>query len=225
MSTTEPTKDELGNEIHPAFGVIGASRVSFTPGAVLFDSDLRHGHYMTVRISTAARHRSSGQDWISGREELVEVAMSESQWASFISTPNAGSGTPCTLVRRDGRGVEELPYAPRLQESFEENTKAAQKAFAEIQKAYQRVANMDPKAPIKERRAALGNLGAVIANAVPNVEFAGKVLAEHAENVVNKAHADIEAYVAAKVDQLGLDASPGGLRELSSPWLPPEGQQ
>ena len=41
----------------------------------------------------------------------------------------------------------------------------------------------------------------MIANAVPNVDYAARQLAEHAENVVEKSRADIEAMVTAAQDR------------------------
>lgn len=47
----EPTLDERGDEQHPAWIMVGASRVSSTRGAVLFDSDILHQHYVIVRVA------------------------------------------------------------------------------------------------------------------------------------------------------------------------------
>lgn len=62
---------------HPAFASIRASRVS--GGANLYDSDFQHQHYVTVSIMRSELHRTLSNDWHHGREELIEVAMSESQ--------------------------------------------------------------------------------------------------------------------------------------------------
>jgi hypothetical protein len=75
---------------HPAFGQIGASRVS---GHIqLYDSDFHHNAYMTISIRRSELHRSLNRDWHYGRDELIEVALSEAQWATFVSAPNIGSG-------------------------------------------------------------------------------------------------------------------------------------
>jgi hypothetical protein len=56
----EPTKDEEGWERHPAWGMIGASRIQAgPPGTVLFDSEIRHQHYVTVKLETAPGNASS----------------------------------------------------------------------------------------------------------------------------------------------------------------------
>lgn len=207
--TLEPTvEEEYGDEVHPAFGLIGASRVSVSPpGSVLFDSDVKHGHTVIVRIRTAGRRRDNKYDWIHGREELIEVEMSEAQWASLVSSMNSGNGTPCTIRRReDGETTPSIPYAPRLAHSLDETRDAAHEAFDEIKEAMAayELALLN-KAPAAERNEALRTLRARISNAVPNVEYAGQRLVDHTEDVITKARYDVEAFVIAKAKQLGIE--------------------
>src|SRR5437868_8231795 len=129
----EPTQTERGEQ-HPAFGMIGASRVSHSPpGAVLFDSDVQHQHYVVVRVRTAARRRDLNRDYLYADQQIVEVAMSEAQWASFVSSMNTGDGVPCTLTARGLEPVPGMPYAPRLQESMDEVRSAGDEAMAMVQ--------------------------------------------------------------------------------------------
>lgn len=197
-----PTTDENGYEIHPAWAMIGASRVqSSPPGAALFDSDIRHQHTVMVRISTASRRRDLNRDWLHAEKEFVEVQMSEAQWASFVSSMNTGNGVPCTVRRReDDYDVPGVLYEPRLQESMNETREAADEAFNAVAEAFAAYEE-------KKNAANLRTLKYAIQNAPSNIEFAGKSLTEHAENVVQKARADIEAMVLAKADQLGIEPS------------------
>lgn len=209
-----PTVDERGEEQHPAWVLVGASRVSASPpGAVLFDSDIRHQHYVVVRVMRATRERSLSHDWKHGRETIVELAMSEAQWASFVSSMNAGDGVPATLehdATRDDPRVPGMPYAPRLQVSMEEVHSAAAEAQAKVQEAYAAYA-------AKKNAANLRDLESAINNMTPNIDFAAKSLTRHAENVVQRARSDIEAFVVQKARQLGLDpADLGGMPELSA---------
>ena len=192
-------QDDFGeHERHPAFGQIGAWRVSTSPpGAVLFDSDIHHQHTVMVRIMRADRKRGLHHDWIHGGEELIEIEMSEAQWASFVSSMNT-SGVPCTLRRVGREQMERLDYAPRLEQSMRETREAAHTAFDAIQAA---LAEYEAK-PSKAR---LQTLRAAVNNATPNVDFAGRSLGEHAENVVAKARADIEAMVALHAERLEIE--------------------
>lgn len=206
-----PTKNEYGGEEHPAWAMIGASRVqNGPPGAVLFDSDLRHGHTIMVRISTASRRRDLNQDYLHSEKEFIEIEMSEAQWASFVSSMNVGNGVPCTVRRREGEWtVPGMPYEPRLQESMNETRQAADKVVEEIREAFEAFET-------KRNAANLRTLKCAIENATPNVVFAAKSLTKHAENVVQRARADIEAMVASKARQLGIEPSDlGGVAELT----------
>lgn len=204
------TVDEYGAETHPSWVLIGASRVNATPGAVLFDSDIRHHHYVVVRIRRATRKRDLNHDWIhaDGRFSIVEIAMSEAQWASFVSTMNSGDGVPATLewdATLDDPRVPSPPYQPRLQVSMDEVHAAAVEAQKDVLEAFQAYSE-------KKNADNLRTLQARIDNMAPNIDFAAKSLAKHAENVVTRARADIEAFVVQKAQQLGLE--PGDLGEM-----------
>lgn len=198
-----PTLNEHDEEGHPAWGLIGASRVSSSPpGAVLFDSDMQHQHYVVVRVSAAKRKRTLNRDWLRGGKEYIEVAMSEAQWASFVSSMNAGDGVPCTVTRQNYKEVPGFPHEPRLGESVREVREAADKAVQEVQAAFSAYQE-------KKNAGNLRNLEYAIKNMPANITFAAKSLTEHAENVVQRSRADIEAMVIAQAAQMGL--KPGDL--------------
>lgn len=203
---TDPTTNEYGAQTHPSWAMIGVSRVSSGPqGAVLFDSDIRHQHSVMVRISTASRKRDLNRDWLHAEREFVEVEMSEAQWASFVSSMNVGSGVPCTIRRREDEYiVPGAPFAPRLQESMDEVRDAAAQAAEAVSEAF---------AAYKAHKTAanLSTLQYAIANMPANITFAAKSLTEHAENVVQRARADIEAMVVSKAQQLGIDPADIGV--------------
>jgi hypothetical protein len=208
VRTEKPTTDQWGGEVHPAFGMIGASRISISaPGTSLFDSDILHHHTVRIRIMAASRKRQLNHDYIHGGEQYIEVELSEAQWASFVSSMNVGDGVPCTIRRMNYERIPEFPYDPRLAHSIQETKDAASRAFQDIKDAMAAYENLDPKAGAKEKREALSNLHHIIENAAPNVNFAGKSLIEMTENVVQKARADVEAFVVSKARQLGLDPS------------------
>lgn len=196
----EVTQDEHGDDTHPAFGMIGASRVSSTPGAALFDSDVVHQHYVVLKIDRAVRKRDLNHDWIhsGGFGKIVEVAMSEAQWASLISSMNT-AGVACTLRRTevDGR-LPDLEFESRLAVSHAETREAAHRAFDAIKEARDAYEQHKTAANLR-------NLHFAIENAPANVDFAAKSLTKHAENVVQKSRADLEAMVIQLAKQRGID--------------------
>lgn len=185
--TSEPVPDERGNETHPAFGRIAASRVSNSgPGSVLFDSDIRHGHSVVIRLSRADRRRDLNRDWVHETKVIAEVEMSQAQWAEFVSSMNAG-GSSCTIRAIPGDWqVDALPYAPRMQLHLDEVAKTADKAVERIKealaayKAHKTVAN-------------LRQLELAVDGMTPNMTYAATSLTDYAEGVVSRSKADIEA--------------------------------
>ena len=206
-----PTRDDRGHEVHPAWVVVGASRGSVSPpGAVLFDSDIRHQHVISVRVSEAHRDRDLNRDWIFGGKTICEFTMSEAQWASFVSSMNSGPGVPATLEFResaDDPQVPGMPYDPRLAHSMDEVRDAALKAQEDVRRAFD---------AYKEKKTVgnLRSLEAMIDNLPSNLVFAATSLSEHAENVVQRAKADIEAFVVDKAAQLGVAPESVGTLEL-----------
>jgi hypothetical protein len=196
----EPTLDEFGADTHPAWIVVGAYRTSVSPpGAVLFDSDIRHQHVITVKVSRAARRRDLNRDWINPTREILEFTFSEAQWASFVSSMNSSGGVPATLGWHDGE-IPGMAYDPRLAHTMDEVRDAAKKAQAEIKEAFD---------AYKEHKTAdnLRTLQARIDNLPANLRFAAESLTEHSENVVQRAKADIEAFAVDKARQLGIQSA------------------
>lgn len=195
----EPTTNERGAEEHPAWGMIGASRVQCgPPGSTLFDSDIRHGHTIVVRLGAASRSRDLHRDFLFNERGIIEVEMSEAQWASFVSSMNVGGGVPCTIRRRGRELVPGFPFTPRMKESLDEVRSAANRAAEKVRTAFVVYAE-------KKNAANLRSLQTAIENMPANVTFAATSLTKHAENVVQRARADIEAMVVAKAQQLGLE--------------------
>lgn len=201
MTEQEPTQNEHGDEVHPAFAMINVNRVSSSGGGVsLFDSEVRHQHFVTLRISAASRKRDLSRDWIHGESApFIEIAMSEAQWASVVSSLNS-QGTPVTRTwdKSEGGHLPDIPFSPRLAISIDETRDAAKRMFTNAKEALARVEERPTKANIRALRIALEG-------AEPNVTYAARTLAEHAENTVQKAKADVEAMIDYRARQLGLD--------------------
>jgi hypothetical protein len=208
---TDPVTDRDGDEHHPAFGVIGVHRIHATPGEVLFQSDLRHPEYIRITVHEATRKRDLKHDWVHPGPMVCEVSVSMSQFASFVSSGGT-QGVPCTIDFA-GSGTHEpgsrpgLNYVPRLSVTSGEVRSAAAEAYGKIQEAFEEYAESltdSGKGSAAARRAALSKLRSSIATAAPNVAYATETLDKHAEEVVEKSRADVEAMVARMAEQIGI---------------------
>ena len=149
--TSKDKSDE--RQEHPSFAVIGVSRVSSgPPGYTLFDSPFHHQHFIQITIRRAYKYRQLHRDNIGDLGgELIQVHMSEVQFANMVTSPNMGVGTPCTISHFDGKRVPEPP-ADQLKKTF--STEIAE-GLVDLKKSateLERLTNMtDPKAADRKR--------------------------------------------------------------------------
>ena len=199
---TEIRINEHGEEEHESWLLVRANRVrSGPPGRALFDSEIRHQHFIRVTISQGSRKRDLNHDWHHAVRQLMEFDMSEAQWGAFVSSFGNGTGVPATLSwfrscdLPDGQ-TPQSPFAGRLSESHAEVKQAATHALDEIQQAYDELQQaFDDKAGRKVMGEKLRKLQNRMGNAPANMEHAAKSLTKHVENVVTKARADVEGMV------------------------------
>ena len=194
----DPTIDEHGDESHPAWGVVRVSR-PHAGGIPMFDSEILHSDFVTLEVGPATRQRDLNRDWIhGGSRKHIEIRMSMAQWGELVSSFGNGSGVPCTVERLQGARLPEVPHDPRLGLSMDEAVTAADRHFDRIREA------MDAYSE-KRSAANLRALQSAIRNTEANVKFASESLAEHAEAVVAKARADVEAMVDSAARAVGID--------------------
>lgn len=203
-----PVREEGGihesyRETHPAYATIGVSRVS--GNATLFGSDFQHQHYMTIRIYEADLRRSLSGDHTFGNREYIEVALSESQWATFVSTPNVGNGVPCTLAYRasggDGHVPGIIPAATGRRDQFRGEV---EDHIADAIASLREIAETAPTKKLRDKAEhAIRQLSG-------NLNFVVERFDEHAEETVEKAKTEVVAYIDSAIARAGLQALQGG---------------
>lgn len=203
----EPTVEEVHSpmvdtiERHPAYGQIGAWRVHGT--AYLYGSDFRHNGYVTIRISRSLLNRSLSRDWPSAREELIEVALTEAQWATFVSTLNRGDGVPCTIQWLPGQGHVPAIARPksRVQQFKAEMLKTLAEARGLLARLRERIVAG------KGGKESLSLLDMADRDVSSSVDFVAKSFGEHMETVVEQAKIEVHAYAQGVITRMGLDAA------------------
>lgn len=187
---------------HPAFAQIGASRVS--GGAYLYDSDFQHQHYITITISTSELHRSLSRDWHFGGKELIEVALSEAQWATFVSSMNQGSGVPCTLQHLQGVSTPGLPAPVSQTDKFSRELKSTMtKAMDDLAKALDSLGGPLSKKQATEVQAMIRDARMQI---MANMPYVAECFEEHLETTIEKAKIEVNAYATASIQRAGLQS-------------------
>lgn len=191
---------------HPAFAQIRASRVS--GHQTLYGSDFIHHNYVTVSICRSELERHLSNDWPYGKQEIIEVMMSEAQWASMISSMNVGSGVQCTLNHLNGKPVPGIPFIRQVDSEFrKEALESVSDAVAEIDKA---LAAVDALGLSKPKAAQIRDkLTAAKRSISSTLPYVAEQFDEHMEETVEKAKAEINAYMVHTVSQAGLEAIAG----------------
>jgi hypothetical protein len=189
---------------HPAFAQIGVTRSSGGHTA-LYGSDFNHNAYLTIRIAHSDLQRDLAHDWPGERRTFVEVALSEAQWATFVSSPNMGSGVQCTLQSLQGEQIPGLPdpvsraeqFAGEARERLDRATSRLDEMLAEID------ALGLPKGKVEKLKSEIRMARQDLAS---NLPFVAKSFEEHTERVTESAKAEIHGYMTGVMMRAGLAA-------------------
>ena len=196
----KPVREQVGSviedtrETHPAYGMISALRVSGM--AELAGSDFKHQHYMTITVRRAHKSRSLSNDRWFATKDIVRLAFSEAQWATFVASPNVGFGVPCTLewTEKDGR-------MPKVEHHSDEKEVFKSEVRQTMQDALDKMMEAHDAAPTKKLKSMIALAMQEIKSNIPFVE---SQFSESMEKTVERAKIEVNAYVTAAVHQAGL---------------------
>lgn len=205
--------DETKRLEHPSFGLISIHHVN--GHSTLFGSPIQHMGTIRLQIHTAAQYRSLHEDKYIHKDVLpiIEVEMSESQFARMITSPNCGEGEPCTLrqINFDGKKFRPPP-PPRddLSQSFHDDVKAdVSKAASNIKDLYQRVSELFAAKKVigvNDKAEILKEIGLCLQHVESNMPFVLSMFEEHIEKQVDNAKTEIDSFLKARALQLGMSA-------------------
>lgn len=211
---TVDSKNSLKEKVttHPAYAQISATRV--TGGSYLYGSDFRHNGFITISIKRSENHRGLSRDWHHDREELIEVSLSEAQWATFVSSLNIGSGVPCTMTRLNGQSVPGIPAPVQPVEQFkDEMLQSMQEIQRNLESLLEGLGDESlSKGKVKELRR---NLEIAKDRLTGNTGFVAKKFDKHMETVVERAKVEVNAHAMNLIIQTGLDAISNGKPAIS----------
>ena len=202
--------DETTQE-HPAFGNISIIRTSGL--TKLYDSPLLHHNFITLRIETAVLRRNLNKNWHHPEAQLVEVRLSEAQFAQAIMSMNT-TGTPCTLsfyrhpktgeVMRPKLGDDDIKEDRQI---FDEEIQAkVDEVSAKIKSVKDDLAKaLGDKVSKKVKEEALAVVGK-LQYIIENLPFIQSQFAEAMEKAESVAKTEVVALANALVQQKGLEA-------------------
>lgn len=204
---------------HESYGLIGCSRLSSSPGHPLFGSSILHSNSIMLRIKTAEVDRHLNRDWYHGKDLLVEVELSPTQFAEMITSMNMGEGVPCTIRRTESKVRIEDPPEVKQRQVFEEEfqddvnrvTELYNKDYTEVQEL------LTKKEQLKAAERAkistfLFELTRTIDDRMP---FLQRSFNKAMDKTVHEAKGEVEAFVMNKVTSLGIEGLEKEMLKLS----------
>lgn len=196
-------------ETHPAYGMLAFSRRQGGK-TNLFGSSIQHQNTIAMTLRHGEVCRGLSSDWYHGNDTIVEVEMSQAQFAEAITSMNMGSGVPVTIRYQENVGYLERP-----------NFKGKKDQYNDELKEQLNKANADTKALIEEvkemfatkksigkgdREEILETLNKIYANINHNVSFVYKQFNEQVDKTIVEAKSEIEAFCQNKINSIAYAA-------------------
>ena len=193
---------QSGGYSHPAFGSIQADRV--TGNIVLYGSDFRHSSFVKIRIATSILHRHLASDWPQPNPHpFIEIALSEAQWAHFVSAMNGPGGTQCTITSKDGKPMPRIP--PPVERTHQFSAESKQRMERAKESLKKLAAAIESSGLGKtERSDLLRHLTAAINNIGTNQKFVADLFDDHMRELVKQAKTEIGAYANSAIKRVGI---------------------
>lgn len=215
-----------GRETHPAYGVIEVTRPSSSPGRYLFDSEIPHQHYITVRIKEAVKERSLHNTWVYPQETLCEFSMSESQWGKFVSGAGRYVATPVTIDSSASGPLDQKPHIEPPEKTtadvFNDEMKSKlDRTLKTLTETVKKLGELCEGKSLKksEVKEIQRSLSITLGNLPLDMNYATERFQEATESFVENAKAEIEAYLLnASLHQ----SSQLSYQEENNPPLPPQ---
>ena len=192
---------------HPAYGQISVSRVS-GGNMCLYGSDFHHNGFIRVEISESEMHRDLSHDWYYPKKSIIEIFLSEAQWATFVSSFGIGAGTPCTIRSKGLQGVPQLPETNQSVKKFSEEMEHDLKQFRE--EINEIVSSIDDLGISKKKAEALKlKLSGIVSKSEGHAKFVGDSFDEHMEKTVERAKSEVHGYASRVITEAGINALNG----------------
>lgn len=203
------------SEEHESYGVLEISRVTCTPPNPLFGSSIKHGNLIVMQIKKADRRREFQKDFIMGKDTLVEIQMSASQFADAITSLNIGQGTPVTInfvkgdkwdetKRRFREPPPETDFKAQAQGELNDEMKVIGERILELAKdAKEILKRKGSTIKVDEKEKLFNDLMFIVQEIQNNIPFAHHCFTEAVERTVTEARAELDAAYQTARERLG----------------------
>lgn len=181
-------------EHHESFGLVSFNRTSCNKALTLFGSGIKHNNIISLTIKRACQQRQFGSYHYFEEGDIIEVNMSQSQFAECITSMNMGSGVPCTIMRVQGKRMEdckEISEREKLQEDFEKQINAVNKRVRDLTES---INSLKGKLTKKDQEAITNATGMLNQEIEQNLPFMRECYERSIDKSIKEGKAEIEAF-------------------------------
>lgn len=193
---------------HPSYALVRFNRVSGSHRA-LFGSSIQSQQTVSLSISRARHDRSLSNDWFHAKQELIEIELSQHQFAELITSFGLGEGGPATIRHLNGEMYPEPPFQSK-EDIFNNEFKKKMHNFSVSIKiaAEKSLELLGKKTPLGkgDRDTIERGITSMLQTIQSSIPFISEQFQESMQQVVTSAKADIEAFVENKIRNTGLEA-------------------
>ena len=200
---------ENDSQEHPSFGLLQFNRISGV--ARFFGSELAHDSYIKMTVSEAVVERKYNQEWYYQKSNIpiLQVRLTNLQFAELITSMNMNSGIPVTIERTEKGIRPSLPDKKNAKEEFEDDTK---KTFEEltisIKESVEKAKNIleNSKLNKRDREGLFILITSILQEFESNMPFALKNFQEATNRIITEAKIEVEGAIQHKLTTLGLES-------------------
>lgn len=194
-------------QTHPSFGMIELSRTNSSKGLNLFGSSISHHNTMRIRIYKGVVRRHLSRDWYGTKsiKPIIEIELSNSQFADFITSAGVGGGTPVTIRYRDGHEVEDCQHENKRQLFEKEFSAQMNDMCGDIEEDLKRAREILGKKSLlaDDKRELLHMFESTKTFLKSNAPFVKQYFNESMDKTVSEAKGEVEAFWMAKILHVG----------------------
>lgn len=194
---------------HPSFGMLSFSR-AHGGHSNLFGSSIQHRDTIHMVLKEGTVSRDLNEDWYFGGPEIVEVEMSQSQFAELITSMNMDSGVPCTIKFIKGKGrIPEPDFINKREQITNEFKERMDDKKASANKIYEEIKTLlDTKKSIGkgDRAAILRKIHSITNGLSSESNFMFRQFQEQMDKTITQAKGEIEAFAQNRINTIAQQA-------------------
>lgn len=195
---------------HSSYGMLYFGRMQANPARALFGSSIKHSNPIIMKVCHANLERGINRDWYYAEGKIVEVEMSQSQFAEAITSLNVGDGVPCTIRFTELDGfIPECDFTSKVEQfkgefssqlsGVQNDLKAAIKEVKDILENRKTLRKSDKETILNALYKAQANVGC-------NAEYVLDSFNEQMDKTMTEAKGEIESFIQNQVQRFAANA-------------------